>query len=621
MNAFTGQLRGRCAWTIGLASVVVACEVPSARTPVPAASSDSDWPPAAKVFVTKGAQLQTTASKNPLLDVMDRQLKRSFAVLSEQEYEAYLLRYQVTDKQDVVVAATDGELLRSNATRSRLLDVDVRVGSYQLDQTRSLPGEMERGGYQGVELLPIDKGSTETAAWENATQNGIWLATNRAYDAARERFMLVSQHRERAQGREDRDAVASYTPAVPVTRYEPLLELDVERQGLERMARELSRLAVRHARVMSSGVTLDVGVENKFLVTSEGTQTQTSQSRVRLSLSAGAVASDGLLVGQFDSIEVRHVDDLPSLQELSARYEQVLTDVDALLDAPLVDPYVGPAILDGKAAGVFFHEVFGHRIEGHRQDADNEGQTFSGRIGERVMPAFLSIYDDPTVASLNGVELSGFYSIDDEGVLGQRANLVEDGVLRDFLMSREPTKAIVRSNGHGRRSPGHQIVARQANLFVEPATVVSPETLKQALLEEVRQQGLEFGLRFSQISGGYTQTARYDTQAFKVMPVMVYRVYLDGREELVRGVDIEGTPLTALSKIALAANDFQVFNGVCGAESGWVPVSAVSPSLLVSQIEVARQELSEARPPILPSPKLEARRHAPTPTAAEGRDR
>ncbi len=556
---------------------------------------------------------KVNGEKPPLVGLLQQELTRAVGVLSKQPEPVYALAYQVTDRTDVSIAARDGGLLHSKREQGRSLDVDMRVGDYQLDQTKALPGEFERGGYRGVELLPVPAltatGADEATMYADsspfveATRNGIWIATNRAYDGARQRYQLVAQSKQRAQGREDRDKVPSFTPAKAVVRFEPTTPLVFDQTKWDDALRRLSKLSLRFPRATSSGVSLDVSTEVRTLVNSDGTQTQVQQDRVRLSLSAGAIAKDGLPVGQFDSFEAPTVDKLPAYDVLEAKYLAVLTDVERLLDAPLVDPYVGPAILDGRAAGVFFHEVFGHRIEGHRQDADNEGQTFSSRMGQQVMPTFLSVYDDPQIRVLNGIELSGFYSVDDEGVLGQRANLVDHGVLRDFLMSREPTRAVARSNGHGRRSPGYQIVPRQANLVVEPETVVSTSALKQALILEVERAGLEYGLRFSEISGGYTQTARYDTQAFKVMPVLVYRVYRDGREQLVRGVDIEGTPLTALSKIKLAADDFRVFNGVCGAESGWVPVSATSPSLLVSQIEVARQELTEYRPPILPSPK------------------
>lgn len=550
--------------------------------------------------------------KPALIALLRSELDYAMAGLSSQTEPVYWLAYEVTDRDELSIGARDGGLVQSKRERTRSLDVDVRVGDYKLDQTKALPGEFERGGYRGVELLPVpERDVNEARTYETgspfveATRNGVWIATNRAYEAARQRYQLVAQSKQRAQGREDREKVESYTPAKAVTRFEPISPLVVDQAKWEEMLRRLSKLSQRFPRATDAGVSLEASTEVRSLVNSDGTQVRVQLNRARLSLSAGAIATDGLPVGQFESIEASSADQLPPYEILEAKYLAVLKDVERLLDAPLVDPYVGPAILDGRAAGVFFHEVFGHRIEGHRQDADNEGQTFSSRVGQQVMPTFLSVYDDPRIRVLNGVELSGFYPVDDEGVFAERAELVEHGVLRGFLMSREPTRAVANSNGHGRRSPGYQIVPRQANLVVEPETVVSPVTLKQALLLEVERAGLEYGLRFSEISGGYTQTARYETQAFKVMPVLVYRVYRDGREELVRGVDIEGTPLTALSKIKLAADDFQVFNGVCGAESGWVPVSAVSPSLLVSQIEVARQELTERRPPILPSPKRE----------------
>jgi predicted Zn-dependent protease len=294
---------------------------------------------------------------------------------------------------------------------------------------------------------------------------------------------------------------------------------------------------------------------------------------------------------------------LPSDDKIAAAVQTVIADLLALRKAPLVDPYAGPAILDGRAAGVFFHEIFGHRIEGHRQKDEEEGQTFARKVGEAIMPSFLDVYDDPSISVLNGVQLNGYYPFDDEAIKGQRVPLVEKGILRNFLMSRSPARGFVHSNGHGRRERGHRVVSRQANLVVDPVTTTTPAALKQRLIDEVRAQGKPFGLRFREITGGYTNTTRMGTQAFKVLPVMVYRVYVDGREELVRGVDLEGTPLVALARIEAAANDFAVFNGVCGAESGWVPVSASSPSILVSQIEITRRQKGHDRPPLLPAPR------------------
>jgi predicted Zn-dependent protease len=257
---------------------------------------------------------------------------------------------------------------------------------------------------------------------------------------------------------------------------------------------------------------------------------------------------------------------------------------------------------------VFFHEIFGHRVEGHRQKNEDEGQTFAKKIGEPIMPGFISVYDDPTLTRIGDVDLNGFYRFDDEGVPAQRAPLVEGGVLKGFLLSRSPTRGFKQSNGHGRRQEGRTVVSRQGNLVVEPKVAVPVAELRRRLREEARRQGKPYGLLFRDISGGFTNTARGGPQAFKVLPILVYRVWVDGRpDELVRGVDLVGTPLAALSRIIASADDYQTFNGYCGAESGFVPVSATSPSLLVEQIEIERRDKGSDKPPVLPAPALAPR--------------
>ena len=177
-------------------------------------------------------------------------------------------------------------------------------------------------------------------------------------------------------------------------------------------------------------------------------------------------------------------------------------------------------------------------------------------------------------------------------------------MLKSFLMGRSPTRNFDHSNGHGRRQEGRDVVARQGNLVVQPKLAVATAELRQRLRDEARRQGKSFGLLFRDISGGFTNTARFMPQSFKVLPILVYRVWADGRpDELLRGVDIVGTPLTSLNKILAAADDYQTFNGFCGAESGYVPVSATSPSLLLQQIEVERREKGSDKPPVLSSPK------------------
>jgi predicted Zn-dependent protease len=315
------------------------------------------------------------------------------------------------------------------------------------------------------------------------------------------------------------------------------------------------------------------------------------------------IADDGMELWQYKSFDAATLEGLPGDDEVLAAVEQVITELLALRSAPLVEPYTGPAILRNRASAVFFHEIFGHRVEGHRQKDVEEGQTYAKKLGQPILPSFISVVDDPTQRTFGRYDLSGFYEFDDECVPAQPARVVEDGVLKTFLMSRSPTRGITRSNGHGRRQPGAQICARMGNLVVESGQQVPYAELRARLVEECKKQGKEFGLLFGDISGGFTFTGRYLPQAFKVIPILVYKVYADGRpDELVRGVDIVGTPLTCFANILCTGDDPDVFNGYCGAESGSIPVSGISPSILVAQIEVEKQQKAQDRPPILPAP-------------------
>ena len=222
---------------------------------------------------------------------------------------------------------------------------------------------------------------------------------------------------------------------------------------------------------------------------------------------------------------------------------------------------------------MIFHEIFGHRIEGQKKEKrENQSQTFRDRVGQRVLPDFISVYSDPTAKKYGTTQLAGYYKFDNEGVKAQKVTVVENGVLKNFLMSRLPVDGFPESNGHGRREPGYNVAGRQSNLLVVASKTVTPEQLKSQLIEEVKKKGLPYGLYFEDIAGGFTFVGRGVPNSFEVIPVMVYRIYPDGHEELVRGVNLIGTALTAFNKIVAADNRSAAFNGMCEAESGQVPV-------------------------------------------------
>ena len=300
--------------------------------------------------------------------------------------------------------------------------------------------------------------------------------------------------------------------------------------------------------------------------------------------------------------------DAPDDKAVLAASAQLRKEMEGLVVSPLNDPTVGPALLTGRAAAVFFHEVFGHRAEGHRQKDVTEGQTFAKKVGEQIFPDFLTVVDDATKRAGPG-DLLGYYEYDDEGVAAQRVMLVDHGVLKNFEMSRSPLEGFPHSNGHGRRQLGASPVSRQGNLMVESSKTLTNAQLRAKLIELVKQQGKPYGLLIDDIAGGFTFTGRGQPQAFQVEPLVVYKVFADGRpDELVRGVDIVGTPLAALTKIVATGDTPEVFNGYCGAESGSVPVSAASPAILTSELEVQKKKSRRTgRPFCRPRRKIRSR--------------
>ncbi len=536
------------------------------------------------------------AAPDPLIKAMRKEIDRSMAVLSQKAKPVtYFLSYQITDRQSAVVSASRGALIDSDKYRRRTLDVDLRIGSYRLDNTHPIRGQRfsfpSRWGQSA--LLPLEDNGM-------ALRSAMWSATDDAYRSAYADFIRVSANNSVKV--ETNEKSASFSREYRSDYYQKPQELEIDLAAWEPKIKEYSALFKRYRPGNTSSVRLTADVVNRFLVNNEMAQAQVSRTYYRLSFSISTNAADGMVLTRNESFELSSLDEFPSDEEVKAKIDEVVDDLIALAQAPIADPYVGPAILEGQAAGVYFHEIFGHRVEGHRQENEDEGQTFAKKIGEKIMPSFIDVYDDPTIYSLRGTELSGHYQVDDEGVRAKKVDLVKDGELRGFLLSRVPMKGFGRSNGHGRRQEGMKVVARQGNLVVHPTKTVSPAELKKRLLAEVKRQGLPYGLRFTKVRGGFTTTRRRSTQVFRVMPVMVYRVYPDGREELVRGSNLEGTPLTSLTKILAAADDVAVFNGHCGAESGTVPVSAASPSLLMQQVEIAKAAKGQDRPTLLGPP-------------------
>jgi len=539
-----------------------------------------------------------SSTPGPVLQALEREMKRAFEVLKQKgDPSPYFISYSVRENSSFNIESSLGALRSSNRELSRLLDVDVRVGEYQLDSTHQIRGP--RGTNTGPNftypvLMPIDNDI-------DALRSVIWLETDQKYKAAVERFIQVKANRTIKVDEEDTSADLSRESKQ--TAVLPLAAVDVDVRNWEDRLKTYSALFKRYPEIYEGTVSLSADADNDYIVNSEGTSIQHGRSLVRLSVYARTKAEDGMELYRFEAFDAYSLDRLPSAETVRQTIETMVKDLRALRAAPVIEPYTGPAILSGRASGVFFHEIFGHRIEGHRQKNESEGQTFTKNVNQSVLPDFISVIDDPTAERIGGVDLNGHYAFDDDGIPARKVNVVEKGILKNFLMSRSPISGFENSNGHGRKAPGYRTVGRQGNLIVQATNTVSDDRLRAMLIEEARKQGKTFGLLFKDISGGFTLTGRASTQSFQVTPIMVYRIYVDGRpDELVRGVDLIGTPLTSFSKIVAAGDKPEVFNGVCGAESGFVPVAAISPAILTTQIEVQKKSKSSDRPPILPPP-------------------
>ena len=529
-----------------------------------------------------------------LLTTMQSELQRAKDSLSKSDPAPYFISYEVYDQHTFQVAGTYGTIVTSNASNRRWADVTMRVGSPSLDNTHN---ENRASG--------ITSGPLPLADDRDAISRTLWEMTNREYRRASPAYSKVVSNTAVQAAEEDKSPDFS--------REAPQMQIDAAASPIafnqkewEERIRKYSSVFRKYPEVYNSSVTLQVQQTTSYFVSSEGSKVETPGIMARLVVEASTRADDGMDLVRVETFESTKPAGLPSEQELAAKEEKMAADLKALRIAPLAEPFDGPALLSGRAAAVFFHEVLGHRLEGHRQRGETEGQTFTKKVNQSVLPDFLSVSDDPTLHILNGVALAGSYSHDDEGVPAQRVSLIQNGILKNFLMSRMPITNFDASNGHGRRQPGLMPTGRQGNLIVESTKTVKDSELREKLIEEVKKAGKPYGLYFEDVQGGFTLTTRELPQAFQVLPVIVWRVYPNGRpDQLVRGVDIVGTPLASLNRILLTGNTTQVFNGICGAESGSVPVSASAPAMLFSEMEVQKRAASHDRPPILPPPGTE----------------
>lgn len=549
------------------------------------------------IFVVSLFEIQ--AQENTILfNALNSELDRTMKVLSKEDKPPYYISLNVTDLEVTSITSRFGKLLNSIDNKSRILDIDLRVGDYKFDNTHIIRGNpFNFGSGAGAINLPLEND-------EQAIRNAVWFSIDKRYRAAVER--LDKAITNQAVKVAEEDSSADFSREKPIQYNGTSNPIKVDKLKWEDFTKNLSEEFNKYNWILSSSVSFTAENKAKYFTSTEGSKLQWYEAGCRIYVNAVTKSDDGMSLPLYRSYFSFTPEGLPSIEEIKKDIEKMVKLLSELRNAPMAETFSGPAILSGEASGVFFHEIFGHRVEGHREKDPNSSQTFKKSIEKKILPEFIDVVFDPTLNLLRGTELSGFYKYDDEGIPGQKVVTVENGVFKNFLMSRSPIEGFSNSNGHGRRQPGYTAVSRQSNLIVESKNTVSSSELRELLKKEIIKQNKEYGLYFEEVSGGFTFTSRTIPNAFNVTPLVVYKVFADGRpDELVRGVDLIGTPLMTFANIVAAADDMGIFNGICGAESGGVPVSACSPSLLVSTIEVQKKQKSQAKPPIMASPATE----------------
>lgn len=534
-----------------------------------------------------------------LLQTLKDELNSEYQQLRQQPVKPYFMSLRVNDFRRVTIQSNMGVAATEDIQEGRTLTPQIRVGNPRLDNFKLIT--QGAANTQGRDIapwvLPMNDNDVE------GIRAGIWSEVRRRYDFA------VNVYRETqakvSTNVADEDTAACFSVAPIEQYYEQPLTAEQKKIDIEAWRNRMNKVsAVMSAYPELQGGTaqLNFEVSRQYIVNTEGTSVVQNRIAARVMITAQGMASDGMVLPVSFDYYATSLDKLPDVDVMIVKAKELVQRVKALMKAPVANPYTGPAILSGPASGVFFHEIFGHRLEAHRLKSG--GETFRNMVGKNVLPSDFSVYCDPTLSYYRDKELNGHYLFDSEGVRSRRVDNIKNGVLNEFLLSRVPMDGFPQSNGHGRASDGHDAVSRQSSLIVETTAPQTEEKLREMLRAEAKKQGKEYGYYFLTVTGGFTTTGQGNTMnSFNVSPVEVYRVYVDGRpDELVRGVDLIGTPLSMFSHIAAAGNEPTLFTGSCGAESGWVPVACVSPQIYVTQIETQRRKKAQQTPQILAAP-------------------
>jgi TldD protein len=545
----------------------------------------------------------------------------------------FYIEYRLLDFDIRNVTTSFGSLVSSTTTRNRFMNVDVRVGDYHLDSSNFVSEDGFQGFLGPAGQVGIDRDYT-------SLRQDLWLATDQAYKGAVTQMSLKQAFLRSLTKPPEIDDFSVVTPIVKI---DPRIEPDWTSRNWEEEARKASEVLRNFPQIYGTRVNYYLVYVTQYLMTSEGTTIRTSHSLAAIEAGLDTQADDGMPLHNLYAIYVRRPGDLPDPATVSKGLAQAGTQLMELRSSPLVPDFTGPVLFDAPAAGSALAQILAPSLSGARpplsmvpafdQIMDRMGgrSEWSGRVGTRVFPTTVSLFDDPTTAEFGGQPLIGNYEIDDEGVTAQRVSLVENGILRNQLMSRRPGPDFQTSNGHARSALLSETRPLASNLFLQSSDPLKSDDLKKKFLDACKQDGHEWCVEIRQMDNpavsalnqqdfsDYLEEIAGGVSSGERLPLRMYRVYVaDGREELVRGGSIEGLTLRSLRNMTAVGSDASVYSymqnsqngfagtalGAFGGAQGGIPSTVVTPSLLLDEVEIRGFHGEPRRLPPVPAPPL-----------------
>jgi TldD protein len=588
------------------------------------------------------AQAPSTSDKDHTLEAMRDEMARAKSRLelaippSNQPVRPYYIEYRLLDMDIRQIVGEFGALVSSSHNRSRVMDVNARVGSYKLDSSNFISEEGFRGFIGPTGTVGIDRDY-------NSLRQDLWIATDQAFKEAVEAYSRKQAYLSSLARPSDID---DFSRVEAIQHVDPLADSDWSNRNWEQEARDTSAALRAFPQIYESRVTYYLVYLTEYLLTSEGTEVRTNHSFAAIEAGMNTLADDGMQVNHLYSSYAPRPAGLPSVDTVRKALNVAGSELMAMRAAPPASDYTGPVLFESRAAAALLAQVLGPSLNGARppvafqpvvdqlMNSLGARSEWSGKVDTRVLPATVTVIDDPFAKDYKGAPLIGGYAIDEEGVPAEKVTIVENGKLKNLLMSRRPGSDFEKSNGHGRSSFLADPAPTMSNLFFSSSETLSKDDLRKKFLDACRAEKLDYCLVVRQMDNPTISILHQEdftdllasfggNAATDRLPLVVYRIFpSDGHEELVRGARITGLSARSLRNIAGIGDDDFVYNymqnqtagvagtalGAFGSAQNGLPAAVIAPSLLFDEVDFRGARGEPKRLPLLPEPPLSPER-------------